>query len=157
MPVRNIIAFAAAEFLISEEVIMGRSRLHMIVRARHAVCAAACGAGWSLPHIGRVCGGLDHTSVLYGRDKAEIWAERDPVYAEKLARLRAFAKQPRKPWVPVVVPQPKVEASVKLRKTRKVRERNDFGADTWNADDLTSGSVALLKALQREFPARCAA
>lgn len=158
MPVRAIIAFAAQEFGISEEAIMGRARFRPIVLVRHAVCAAACGVGWSTPHVGRVLGGRDHSTIIHGRDKADVWAAYDADYAEKLARVRAFAQQPRKAWVPVVVAPPKPKPAPDQQvPARKVRERNDFGDEVWGADSLQSGSVALLKALRREFPARCAA
>jgi hypothetical protein len=46
--------------------ITGKGRHKALVRARWEVFAQLRKLGYSLPYIGRVCGGRDHTTVLHG-------------------------------------------------------------------------------------------
>lgn len=66
-PVQQIIADTAKANGVSAREIMGKSRKHAIVVARHAAIKAVHAArpDISLSGLGRIFGGLDHKSVRY--------------------------------------------------------------------------------------------
>jgi chromosomal replication initiation ATPase DnaA len=59
----TILATIASAHGVSMGEVLGRSRLHHIVVARHAFFVALREQGWSLPRIGRLCE-VHHTTVL---------------------------------------------------------------------------------------------
>lgn len=119
----DIVALASEMTVIAPSVIMGRSRLPRIVRVRQACMTVAREAGHSYPMIGHRMD-RDHSTVVYGVEKAGINAERDKSYAAFLDRLRKAAAQ-AKPLVtdraprivvhtpePIAEPTPEPEATV---------------------------------------------
>lgn len=63
-------------FETSREQIMGRRRYARAVAARHAAMWILLEhTGMSLKEVGRVMGGLDHSSVVHGRNNVASWSE----------------------------------------------------------------------------------
>lgn len=76
---REILRAAAEATGVSGQEIVGRSRSPEICAVRHEVMLIAHEQGYSLPMVGRMLGGRDHTTVLNGvrraREKRERMAE----------------------------------------------------------------------------------
>ena len=90
-PVRHILSKASTIFYISEDRILGSSRLRYISLARFAICRVAREQGWTYGEIARTLG-RDTSSANHAAKMCEIWEERDPDFARKLARLRMAAE-----------------------------------------------------------------
>lgn len=60
----------------TEYALTGQSRKGPLVIARQALYAAARDMGYSMPRIGQLCGGRDHTTVLHGIRQHEARMER---------------------------------------------------------------------------------
>lgn len=164
VPVRRIIEQASRIYGIPASIILSHRRHRDYVRVRQAVCLVACEAGWSSTHIGNIMAGRDHSTILHGRDAASILAERDPVYAARLAELREFARGPAdRPYIgepagPIQIAKTAREViSARLAKPSKPRLRSPFENDERERDSRRNGSIRLLEAIQREHPERCAA
>lgn len=89
-----VIARAGELFRIDASLIRSRSRTVRVVRARFAVELAMRRAGWSLMEIGDELGRRDHTSVIYGVDKAEQTCKDEPDYAERVRELEQMLVPP---------------------------------------------------------------
>lgn len=61
---------------------IARHAAMMLIKDEHALSRA---------HIGRMLGGIDHTSVLYGLRKAHEMAESDPAFAALVGKARELA------------------------------------------------------------------
>lgn len=61
----------------------------VLVHARWCVMASMRKRGSSLPQIGRRLGGRDHSTVAYGIDRAEYFAERSPEFRAMLEAVDA--------------------------------------------------------------------
>lgn len=70
--VREITRAVSKSFDVPMRDLLGPKRGVEVVKARHAAMWIARREGvWSLPHIGRMLGNRDHTTILYGIKKAE--------------------------------------------------------------------------------------
>lgn len=84
-PVHSIIAFVGKTEKIAIHHIIGQRRLKKLCAIRHiAVYLATELTGKSLPEIGRVFGGRDHTTILHARDKIARLRLTDPALDEKI-------------------------------------------------------------------------
>lgn len=91
-PVRTLITRASEIWQVSAVMILSPQRRQEFCHPRFAVMyAAANELGLSLPRIGRVLG-RDHTTVLNGRRRAGEIAERDQLFAGRLAELVTLAR-----------------------------------------------------------------
>jgi hypothetical protein len=61
---------------------IARHAAMLLIKDEHALSRA---------HIGRMLGGIDHTSVLYGLRKAHEMAESDPAFAALVGKARELA------------------------------------------------------------------
>lgn len=64
--VREIIDCAAIKYGFTSAQIIGPDRMKWLSHARQEAMCVAYEAGFSLPLIGRVMGGRDHTTILHG-------------------------------------------------------------------------------------------
>lgn len=86
---KQILRAVALHYGISIEAIRGERRTADIVRARQIAMVAIfieC-PNLSLPSIGRVLGGKDHTTVLHAVRKFKAWPDR--TWPQRLAHVRA--------------------------------------------------------------------
>lgn len=67
--VARIIALVAEAHNITPDDIRGECRKRCFARPRHEAMYLARCAGWSYPHIARVIGGRDHSTVIHGARK----------------------------------------------------------------------------------------
>lgn len=89
-PVARIQAAVADAYGISVDKIRGQRRQKNIVEARHvAMYLASEATGQSLPALGRLFGGRDHSGVLRALEKIQERIEEDPFFAAHVADLRA--------------------------------------------------------------------
>lgn len=87
--VGDIVADVAWQTGLRRDDITGPSRDQRLVRARDAVCWLAVDAkAASLPTIGRVLGGRDHSTIFAARRRAMERRRRDPAFARLTERLR---------------------------------------------------------------------
>ena len=100
-PARRILAIAAEINAIEPYRLITRSRRQSVVRVRHAMCRVAYDEGHSTPQIGAILGGRDHTTIIHGRDMADVWAARDPSFCAMLAELRERVAAERPQPMPV--------------------------------------------------------
>ena len=88
-PVEEIQQHVASSFGISRAELVGSSRAAIPLRARQvAILLTRESTGLSLPQIGRLYGGRDHSTVLNALRRIEINISEDPVIAERVDRLR---------------------------------------------------------------------
>jgi len=85
----RIMKAAAYLFDISAAELDSRSRVQHIMPARFAVYKALSLRKWSYSKIGKFLE-RDHTSILYGINRANYMIERDEAYAEKVLKLAAM-------------------------------------------------------------------
>lgn len=85
----QIIETIAGEFSITSDEIVSRSRAHRIALPRQvAMYILREEADISLPQIGQLLGGRDHTTVIYGRDKIAGLLEVDDRLRRKVIKVR---------------------------------------------------------------------
>lgn len=89
--ISDILTIASQLSCISTERLIGLSRLKRVVRVRQACYLVARECGHTYPQIGKYMH-RDHSSVIYGAQKALDIAERDQVYSAFLDRLRRLSK-----------------------------------------------------------------
>lgn len=88
--VADIKAAVAAEWRVGVEMLASKTRLRPFVRARQvAMYLARDLTAMSLFAIGREFGGRDHTTVLHAVRFVCSEIEREPWFAEDVARLRS--------------------------------------------------------------------
>jgi chromosomal replication initiator protein len=89
-PVEEIQQHVATSFGISRAELIGSSRESTTLRARQvAILLTREATGLSLPQIGRVYGGRDHSTILNSLRRIETGIAEDPVLAERVDRLRS--------------------------------------------------------------------
>jgi chromosomal replication initiator protein len=89
-PVEEIQQHVASSFGISRAELVGSSRAAGPLRARQvAILLTREATALSLPQIGRLYGGRDHSTVLNALRRIETGIGEDPELAERVARLRA--------------------------------------------------------------------
>jgi chromosomal replication initiator protein len=88
-PVEEIQQQVATAFGISRAELIGSSRAAAPLRARQvAILLTRESTGLSLPQIGRLYGGRDHSTVLNSLRRIEVGVSEDPQLAERVDRLR---------------------------------------------------------------------
>lgn len=87
--VADIIAEVSQVFGVPEDVIKGPSRTRAHVMPRFACAYLARNlTALSYPMIGRSIGGRDHSSIIHGKDMAELHMARDPEYRAYVDSVR---------------------------------------------------------------------
>ena len=86
----DLVAKAGLIFGVSAHKIVGPSRHRPTARVRHAVYLVGHEAGLSFPQVADALA-RDHTTAIHGSQQAQIWIERDPDYAARVAELRHAA------------------------------------------------------------------
>jgi chromosomal replication initiator protein len=95
-PVEEIQQLVASSFGISRAELVGSSRAAAPLRARQvAILLTREGTSLSLPQIGRLYGGRDHSTVLNALRRIELGISEDSDLADRVARLRAEIHSPR--------------------------------------------------------------
>ena len=88
LTVESIIKLVCKAENITREMMVGKSRQVKVIPARHMVYYLAVNlSGRSLPFIGRMIGGRDHTTIFHGCDKI---AKRRKVDAALDAKLKVY-------------------------------------------------------------------
>lgn len=94
-PVEQIQQRVAADFGVSRAELVGSTRAATPVRARQvAIYLTRELTDLSLPQIGRLYGGRDHSTVLNSVRRVEAGVAEDPVLAGRVAELRAAIHNP---------------------------------------------------------------
>jgi chromosomal replication initiator protein len=89
-PVEEIQQHVATAFGISRAELIGSSRAAVPLRARQvAILLTRESTGLSLPQIGRLYGGRDHSTVLNSLRRIEVGMDEDRELAERVDRLRS--------------------------------------------------------------------
>jgi chromosomal replication initiator protein len=89
-PVEEIQQHVAGAFGISRAELIGSSRAAVPLRARQvAILLTRESTGLSLPQIGRLYGGRDHSTVLNSLRRIEVSIGEDEALAERVDRLRS--------------------------------------------------------------------
>jgi chromosomal replication initiator protein len=89
-PVEEIQQHVATAFGISRAELIGSSRAAVPLRARQvAILLTRESTGLSLPQIGRLYGGRDHSTVLNALRRIEVGMDEDRTLAERVDRLRS--------------------------------------------------------------------
>jgi hypothetical protein len=88
-PKRLVLRQCAEAFRIAEPVLTGPSRKRLVIIPRHATfyILKRRFPEISLPRIGKLMGGRDHTTILYGIRETENRMRRNPELAAKIAAL----------------------------------------------------------------------
>lgn len=94
MIISDLINEVAREFEVSSKELIGHSRYRSIMKARFALYKVLVARGSSRARAGKVCGGRDHTTIMYGMGQAELMAFKDPEYKAKIERLISFQPEP---------------------------------------------------------------
>ena len=90
MTALQIIDAVAYSYQTSRERIRRHDNRPAECRPRHVAMYLLCRAGYSLPEVGRILGGFNHTTVLHGRDKIRAACRRNPQLAAQLDTLAAL-------------------------------------------------------------------
>lgn len=153
----------ARAFGLEPHVAIGRSRRAVIVWPRHVAVwvVRTVFPQLSFPMIGKLFGGRDHSSIIYGFEKVEYRREREPDFRALTDALVEGLKQERPAFeltdelrVTVeavcdrVMARPRVPAE--SVSPRSVLPRNDFGAEDTDGFRRSQCSDALGKAIERE-------
>jgi len=86
---RQVIDTVANIYGLSKERMLGRERTRQVARPRQiAMYLLREEANLSLPQIGKVLGGRDHTTVMYGCDKIADLLERDDKLRREVIKIR---------------------------------------------------------------------
>lgn len=110
--VNHIIAHAAAVFGVTEAEILGGARVSRVCRPRFAVCYLAREmTDLSLPHIGLLIGGRDHSTIVHAARQCAEHMRSWPGYARNVAIIRWLAEggerfAPPPPPEPEPTPEP---------------------------------------------------
>jgi len=150
--------------------LIGRSRRAHLVEARNAACwVIRAKYGISYPHLGRLMGGRDHSTVIHGRDNAIRQRERDAAYRATTDALLQWVPDATPARVnPVLVdrfmrpsppPGPAVSRHEAVQRGRQVPARNRFEAEDETMADTdatrrftgTQGLVAAIAASGGRF------
>lgn len=77
----------AEHFRMPMKVITGKSRAQAVAQARFALVYAARRCGHTTIAIGQILGGRDHTTVVYGEERAYCLARTHAWFAKRLAAI----------------------------------------------------------------------
>lgn len=87
-PAQRLRRAVAEVFEVDETALIGRSRVRPITRARHAACyVLRRRLDLSYPTIGRLLGGIDHSSVIFGERATADRMLSDPELAGRIVAL----------------------------------------------------------------------
>jgi len=90
--IAEVIDEASRLFHVHKRDITGPYRYNFLMPVRFALFRAFRERGLSYPHIGRIMN-RDHSTVMYGVERAGYMMERDADYADKVNRLIEFQPQ----------------------------------------------------------------
>ncbi len=90
--IRRLVAIAARCEGVSPAALLSQSREHSLARVRFAVYDAARGLGYSYAQIARQLNRRDHTTVMYGIQRAKELRAGNPDFAELCGILEAEAR-----------------------------------------------------------------
>lgn len=93
MIVSDIINAVAWAFEVHPRDLIGTARFQFLMRPRFALYTVLHRRGMSLKQTGQVCGGRDHSTVIYGIKRAEHMMERDPEFkslVDQLTKIKAY-------------------------------------------------------------------
>lgn len=99
---RRILDAVCAEYGVSPEDVLGKSRLQNIAQARHVLQALLFESGLSNRRVARVTG-KNFDSVRHARKKVSAQEEYDGRERARIARVRESLKMPRRGGEPVWV------------------------------------------------------
>ena len=154
----------ARAFGIEPHVAIGRGRRREVVWPRHVAVwvVRTVFPQLSYPMIGKLFGGRDHSSIIYGFDKVVYRREREADFAALTDALVEGLRQERPAFDLTDAMRGTVEAiceRVPARKSvpkkapeqrRRVRARNDFAAEDTDGAMRAKGSRELAEAIERE-------
>lgn len=104
--VADIIAHTATVFGMDEADIRGKVRKRNLCGARFAICYLARElTDFSLPRIGTLLGGRDHSTVLHAVHKCADYMAQSPEYARKVAIVRWLTEGGTR-FAPLPEPEP---------------------------------------------------
>jgi len=90
----SIVRAVADHFSLDEEALRGRRRDKRTAHARHVAMYLLREDGrLTSPQVGRLLGGKDHSTVLYGEKKLQERLERDPTLRQELTSIRQSFSQ----------------------------------------------------------------
>lgn len=82
----DLINTAADMFNVHPRDLVGPYRFKFLMLPRFALYKALRLRGWTYPRIGRALS-RDHSTIIYGAERADYYAERDAEYADKIRQL----------------------------------------------------------------------
>lgn len=87
----DILGVVAVHFQLTRADLTGQSRYRVVARPRQIACflIREYRPDMSLPAIGRIMGGRDHTTILHGIRTITAMLETDPEIGEAVERIRA--------------------------------------------------------------------
>lgn len=132
--IADIVTMAANMALINRSEILGKARHSRLVRVRQACYLVAREQGHSYPFIG-VHMRRDHSTVLYGAEKATILCERDQVFAAFVDALRKAVKD-AKPFIQPKPVQPAKQPDNVVLFRRDPRMFDHPPTPLWAVDEL---------------------
>ncbi|RPJ57373.1 MAG: chromosomal replication initiator protein DnaA, partial [Dehalococcoidia bacterium] len=92
--VEQIIIAVASFYHLDKSILTGRDRSKDIAEARQmAMYLAREETGASLPHIGEVLGGRDHTTVMHGWEKIATQIEQNNQIRREMLAIREIIYQ----------------------------------------------------------------
>lgn len=80
MLIGDLITEVCQRFAIGREELLGKSKCHAFMPARYALYKILHKRGLSFTHVGKICGGRDHKTIIKGIDRAHYMMERNPEY-----------------------------------------------------------------------------
>lgn len=137
----DIALVASHVFLIDPELILAKNKSKILIKPRYACYFVTKTLGMSLASAGRLFQ-IDATTMLHGRRRAEVMAQEDPRYNEKLTRFCALVAKTQ-PCVAARIDAAERRITrqymthtarkaanefMRLREIRSVKARNDFSA-----------------------------
>ena len=94
LTVMQVVSAVADFYRMDEEVLIERGRSKDVAAARHmAMYLAREETGASLPHIGEVLGGRDHTTVMHGWEKISSQIDHDDRLRREMLAIRELLYQ----------------------------------------------------------------
>jgi hypothetical protein len=83
----DLLQTVADVFDISYGELIGQGRSRAFIEARATVAHILLKRGWSLPRVGKLLGGRDHSTIINLRDNFPIYAARNPLVLEAVREV----------------------------------------------------------------------